>query len=133
MKKSPNEEITVNEFIENYILLEEKLKLDNKKYEKVLDELTQCIMKNQESIKNASDEIELSDGLTNKSSLYITVIEAKDLIFQNLNLIGNSKISVLLKFQNEEQETNTVTASTNPTWCENFKFKVTEPNGFLSI
>ena len=68
MKKSPNEEITVNEFIENYILLEEKLKLDNKKYEKVLDELTQCIMKNQESIKNASDEIELSDGLTNKSS-----------------------------------------------------------------
>ena len=38
MKKSPNEEITVNEFIENYILLEEKLKLDNKKYEKVLDE-----------------------------------------------------------------------------------------------
>ena len=133
MKKSPNEEITVNEFIENYILLEEKLKLDNKKYEKVLDELTQCIMKNKESIKNASDEIELSDGLTNKSSLYITVIEAKDLIFQNLNLIGNSKISVLLKFQNEEQETNTVTASTNPTWCENFKFKVTEPNGFLSI
>ena len=51
MNINPNEEITVNEFIENYILLEEKLKLYNKKYEKALDELTQDIMKNQESIK----------------------------------------------------------------------------------
>ena len=133
MNINPNEEITVNEFIENYILLEEKLKLDNKKYEKALDELTQYIMKNQESIKNASDEIELSDGLTNKSSLFITVVEARDLIFENLNLLGDSKISVTLKFQGEEQETNKVLGSTNPSWCENFKFKVLEPNGFLSI
>ena len=133
MNKNPNEEIVVSEFIQDYILLEEKLKMDNKKYEKAIDELSQHITKCQESIKNTSDEIELSDGLTNKSSLFITVIEAKDLILEDLNLIGNSKISVTLKFQGEEQETNMVVGSTNPSWSESFKFKVTEPNGLLSL
>lgn len=133
MKKNPNEEISVSEFIEDYISLEEKLKIDNKKYEKALDELSQYISKCQESINNASDEIELSDGLTNKSALFITVIEAKELNLENLNLIGDSKISVTLKFQGEEQETKMVMGSTNPSWCENFKFKVLEPNGSLSL
>ena len=134
MKKDPNVDLTVSEFIEDYIFLEEKLKIDNKKYEKALDELTLQINKCQESLKNAQDEIEISDGLTNKSSLFITVIEARDLIFENLNLIGDSKISVLLSFQGEEQETNTIEGgNANLSWCENFKFKVTEPNGLLRV
>ena len=121
MKKDPNVDLTVSEFIEDYIFLEEKLKIDNKKYEKALDELTLQINKCQESLKNAQDEIEISDGLTNKSSLFITVIEARDLIFENLNLIGDSKISVLLSFQGEEQETNTIEGgNANLSWCENF-------------
>ena len=134
MRKDPNVETTVSEFIEDYIFLEEKLKIDNKKYEKALDELSLQINKCQESLKNSQDEIEISDGLTNKSSLFITVIEARDLIFENLNLIGDSKISVLLSFQGEEQETNMIEGgNSNPSWCENFKFKVTEPNGLLRI
>ena len=133
LKMNPNEEITVSQFIQEYISFEDKLKIDNKKYEKALDELTQQINKCQEKIINSSDEIEISDGLTNKSSLFITVIEARDLIFENLNLIGDSKLSVTLKFQGEEQETNMVMGSQNPTWCENFKFKVQEPNGLLII
>ena len=132
MRKDPNVETTVSEFIEDYIFLEEKLKIDNKKYEKALDELSLQINKCQESLKNSQDEIEISDGLTNKSSLFITVIEARDLIFENLNLIGDSKISVLLSFQGEEQETNMIEGgNSNPSWCENFKFKVTEPNGIV--
>ena len=75
MKKDPNVDLTVSEFIEDYIFLEEKLKIDNKKYEKALDELTLQINKCQESLKNAQDEIEISDGLTNKSSLFITVMK----------------------------------------------------------
>ena len=47
--------------------------------------------------------------------------------------MGDSKIFVNLKFQNEEQETNKVAGSSNPSWCENFKFKVSEPNAFLTI
>ena len=133
MKKDPNIDLTVSEFIEDYISLEEKLKIDNKKYEKALDELSLQINKCQESLKNSQDEIEISDGLTNKSSLFITVIEARDLIFENLNLIGDSTISVVLSFQGEEQETNMVRANNSPSWCENFKFKVTEPNGLLRI
>ena len=133
MKKAPNEDTTVSEFIEEFIFLEEKLKIDNKKYEKALDELSFKINKCQESLKNSQDEIELSDGLTNKSCLFITVIEARDLSLQNINLIGDSKISVVLSFQGEEQETNLVGGSNNPSWCESFKFKIIEPNGFLKI
>ena len=77
LKMNPNEEITVSQFIQEYISFEDKLKIDNKKYEKALDELTQQINKCQEKIINSSDEIEISDGLTNKSSLFITVIEAR--------------------------------------------------------
>ena len=133
MKKDPNEEITVSEFIEDYIFLEGKLKLDNKKYEKSIDDLTQQINKCQECIKNSEDEIELSDGLTNKSALFITVIEARNLISENLNLIGDSTISVTLSFQGEEQETNKVQLNPNPSWCESFKFKIIEPNGILKV
>ena len=133
MKKAPNEDTTVSEFIEEFIFLEEKLKIDNKKYEKALDELSFKINKCQESLKNSQDEIELSDGLTNKSCLFITIIEARDLSLQNINLIGDSKISVVLSFQGEEQETNLVGGSNNPSWCESFKFKIIEPNGFLKI
>ena len=133
MKKAPNEDTTVSEFIEEFIFLEEKLKIDNKKYEKALDELSFKINKCQESLKNSQDEIELSDGLTNKSCLFITVIEARDLSLQNINLIGDSKISVVLSFQGGEQETNLVGGSNNPSWCESFKFKIIEPNGFLKI
>ena len=133
MKKDPNEEITVSEFIEDYIFLEGKLKLDNKKYEKSIDDLTQQINKCQESLENAKDEVELSDGLTNKSALFITVIEARDLISENLNLIGDSTISVVLSFQGEEQETNKVQVHPTPSWCESFKFKIIEPNGALRV
>ena len=71
LKMNPNEEITVSQFIQEYISFEDKLKIDNKKYEKALDELTQQINKCQEKIINSSDEIEISDGLTNKSSFLI--------------------------------------------------------------
>ena len=133
MKKDPNEEITVSEFIEDYIFLEGKLKLDNKKYEKSIDDLTQQINKCQESLENAKDEVELSDGLTNKSALFITVIEARNLISENLNLIGDSTISVVLSFQGDDQETNKVPVNPTPSWCESFKFKIIEPNGALRV
>ena len=47
LNKNPNEEITVDEFVQSYLLLEEKIRINNTKYEKAQDELTEEISRNQ--------------------------------------------------------------------------------------
>ena len=88
--------MTVDDFIQSYLLLEEKIKINNVKYEKAQDELTEEISKNKESMQKLDDEVELNNGLTNKSKLYITVIEAQDLLSDSL--IGDCNDSVTLSF-----------------------------------
>ena len=77
------------------------------------------------------DEYELNDGLTNKSKLYITVIEAKDLLSENL--LSDCSPNVSLTFQDEIQETKIKANTSNPTWYENFNFKITSPEGALRL
>ena len=77
------------------------------------------------------DERELENGLTDKSKLYITVIEAKDLV--NDNLIGSCNPFVSLSFQDDTQETKIKNNTSNPTWYEAFKFKISIPSGILKV
>ena len=77
------------------------------------------------------DERELENGLTDKSKLYITVIEAKDLV--NDNLIGGCNPFVSLTFQDDTQETKIKNNTSNPTWYEAFKFKISIPSGILKV
>ena len=123
--------MTVDDFIQSYLLLEEKIKINNVKYEKAQDELTEEISKNKESLQKLDDEVELNNGLTNKSKLYITVIEAQDLLSDSL--IGDCNPSVTLSFQDDVQETKIKNNTTSPTWYENFRFKINEPAGNLRI
>ena len=122
LNKNPNEELTVDEFVQSYLLLEEKIKINNTKYEKAQDELTEEISRNKESLEKMDDEYELNNGLTNKSKLYITVIEAKDLLSESL--IGDCSPNVSLTFNEEIQETKIKANTSNPTWYENFNFKI---------
>ena len=46
LNKNPNEEITVDDFIQSYLLLEEKIKINNTKDEKAQDEVTEEISRN---------------------------------------------------------------------------------------
>jgi len=77
------------------------------------------------------DEADIGNGLTDKSSLYITVIEAKDLISESL--ISECNPSVSLSFQEETQETKIKKNTSNPTWYEAFKFKINILSGSLKI
>jgi len=77
------------------------------------------------------EESELNNGLTNKSKLFITVIEAKDLSSENL--ISDCNPSVVLSFQDETQETKIKNNTINPRWYENFNFKINAPSGALRI
>ena len=123
--------MTVDDFIQSYLLLEEKIKINNVKYEKSQDELTEEISKNKESMAKMEDEMELNNGLTNKSKLFITVIEAQDLLSDSL--IGDCNPSVTLSFQDDIQETKIKNNTTSPTWYENFRFKINDPAGILKI
>ena len=131
LNKNPNEEITVDEFVQSYLLLEEKIKINNTKYEKAQDELTEEISRNREGLQKMEDEIVLDNGLTDKSKLFVTVIEAKDLISDSL--ISDSSPSVTLSFQDDIQETNIKKNTTNPTWYESFKFPMSVPSGALKL
>lgn len=112
-------------------MLEEKIKIANTKYEKAQDELTEEISRNKESLQKMEDELELNDGITNKSSLFITVISAKDLIADNL--ITDCNPNVALTFQDDVQETKVKNNTISPEWYENFKFKINAPYGALRI
>ena len=61
----------------------------------------------------------------------MTVIEAKDLISENL--ISDCSPSVTLSFQEDIQETNIKNNTINPSWYESFKFKVLDPSGALKL
>ena len=123
--------MSVDDFIQSYLLLEEKIKINNVKYEKAQDELTEEISKNRESLEKMEDEMDLNNGLTNKSKLFITVIEAQDLLSDSL--IGDCNPSVTLSFQDDIQETKIKNNTTSPTWYENFRFKINDPTGNLKI
>ena len=123
--------MTVDEFVQSYLLLEEKIRINNTKYEKAQDELTEEISRNKEGLQKIEDETELENGLTDKSKLYITVIEAKDLISESL--IGECNPFVSLSFQDDIQETKIKNNTSNPTWYEAFKFKIREPSGSLKL
>ena len=131
LNKNQNEEIIVDDFVQSYLLIEEKIKINNTKYEKAQDELTEEISRNKESLLKMDDELELNDGLTNKSKLYITVIEARDLLSDNI--ISDCNPSVTLTFQEDIQETKTKNNTSNPTWYENFVFKINSPSGALKL
>ena len=131
LNKNPNEELTVDEFIQSYLMLEEKIKINNTKYEKAQDELTEEISRNRDSLEKMEEEYELNNGLTNKSKLYVTVIEAKDLL--NDSLISDCSPSVSLSFQDDIQETKIKNNTSNPAWYENFNFKINNPSGALKL
>ena len=131
LNKNPNEEIVVDDFVQSYLLLEEKVKINNTKYEKAQDELTEEISRNKESLLKMEDEFELDNGLTNKSKLYITVIEARELVSDNL--ISDCNPSVTLSFQDDIQETKTKNNTSTPAWYENFVFKINSPSGALKL
>lgn len=119
--------------------MEGLLKLKGIRCEKLIDELKQERDKYERGLNRTQDEISIGNGLTNKSTLQVTVFRGIDFVpgglgsscdsFLSLNLLdekGNPK-------PNEKQDTNLIIGKTNPTWNENFKFSIQEPNLKLKI
>ena len=121
--KDPSQPLTIEEFVESYVYFEEQLKIKIKKIEKYLDDLTnQKESLNEMKISAQNNEQDLGNGLTNKSNLYITIFEAKDL--DSCGLTGECNSFVQITFQGNVQKTSMKKNDYNPVWDENFKFKI---------
>ena len=120
--KDPSQPLTIEEFVESYVLYEEQLKIKIKKIEKYLDHLTNQ-KKSFEEMKTQAEnsEQDLGNGLTNKSNLYITIFEAKDLNAGGITFECNPFVQIT--FQNNIQRTS-IKKDSNPIWDENFKFQI---------
>ena len=121
--KDPSQPLTVEEFVESYVYFEEQLKIKIKKIEKYLDDLTNQ-KKSLEEMKTSAEnnEQDIGNGLTNKSNLYITIYEAKDL--NSCGFTGECNPFVRITFQGNVQNTSVKANEFNPVWDENFKFKI---------
>jgi len=130
--KNPNESMTIEEFIESYVSYEEQLKIKLIKIEKYLDDLTENKKRAEEGKQNAElNEQEKENGLTNKSNLYITIIEGKDL--DDGGIVGECNPFVQLSFQGNKQKSLVKKNTYNPAWNENFKFEIQSQEGVLNI
>ena len=130
--KDPNETLTVEEFIETYVYYEEQLKIKIIKIEKFLDDLTEEKKNYEERKKEAEmNEFEKNNGLTNKSNLYVTIIEGKDL--DDGGVMGQCNPYVQIDFQGNTQKSLVKKGTFNPAWNENFKFEINSLEGVLKV
>ena len=122
----------MEEFIESYVYYEEKLKIKIIKFEKFLDDLVEEKNKLEEERKDAqNNEYEKENGLTNKSNIFITLIEGKD--FEDGVMLGQHKPYVQFDFQGNIQKSLVKDNIANPAWNENFKLPIISPEGILKI
>ena len=131
-EKDPKEELTVGEFVDSYVFFCEKLKIKNVKIEKKLDELNEQITRDKTGLSRYEDEKDKPNGLTNESSIYITIIEGQNL--QSPSLFSSSCDSfVSLQFENQQLQTKLKNSTNNPAWNENFKFAINNPDSTLKV
>ena len=132
LEKNPNEPLSVEEFIESYVYYEEQLKIKIIKIEKFLDDLTEEKSKFEEEKADAqNNEYQKENGLSNKSNIFITLIEGKD--FDGGGILGQNNYYTQLDFQGMTQKSLVKSNTDNPGWNENFKFPINSLEGVLKI
>ena len=77
------------------------------------------------------NEFEKNNGLTNKSNLYVTIIEGKDL--DDGGVMGQCNPYVQIDFQGNTQKSLVKKGTFNPAWNENFKFEINSLEGVLKV
>ena len=132
LEKDPKEDLTIGELVDSYVFFCEKLKIKNVKIEKKIDELKEQINKDKQGLIRYDDEKERPNGLTNESSIYITVIEGQKLESPSLfSSVCDSFVS--LDFEGQRLQTKLKNNTNNPAWNENFKFVINNPDSILKV
>jgi hypothetical protein len=114
-----NKEITIQEFIFSYMLLEEKLKLKKIKLAKLLEEIEQSCEKTQyERNKNSEEELN-KNGVSYDANLSVVLLEAREL--QPMDFNGKSDPYCIMTVNGKQQQKSTYKPTTlEPVWNEEF-------------
>ena len=129
MDKNKDNELRLEEFIESYIFLEEKIKTKKIKVEKMIEDIDLDLEKYKKNLSKHQNEVPTGNGLTNESTLYVTVFEAKDLV----GVLGSCDPFVSLTFEDQKEKTQLRRGTLKPAWNEEFMFQVKDPESALAI
>ena len=131
MDKNKDNELRLEEFIESYIFLEEKIKTKKIKVEKMIEDIDLDLEKYKKNLSKHQNEVPICNGLTNESTLYVTVFEAKDLV--PTGVLGSCDPFVSLTFKDQKEKTQLRRGTVKPAWNEEFMFQVKDPESALAI
>ena len=131
MDKNKDSELRLEEFIESYIFLEEKIKTKKIKVEKMIEDIDLDLEKYKKNLSKHQNEVPICNGLTNESTLYVTVFEAKDLV--PTGVLGSCDPFVSLTFKDQKEKTQLRRGTVKPAWNEEFMFQVKDPESALAI
>jgi len=114
-----DKEITIQEFIFSYMLLEERLKLKKIKLSKLLEEIEQSSEKTKyERNKNKDEELN-NNGVSLESNLNLVLLEARDLKPMDFN--GKSDPYCIMTVNGKQKQQSTYKPETlEPVWNEEF-------------
>lgn len=124
--KDKNKKITINEFIYNYLTLEEKLKMKKESLTEVKDSLSSKMKTYQEKIKQYENEQYNSNGISTENELQIHIIELINLH----TLVDYSNCKIVINLINKkgeiinEKETRLIRGKSNPKFNEKFLFQI---------
>jgi hypothetical protein len=122
LDKNSDEKLTIQEFIESYIKLEEKLRLKKIKITKLYEELISDEKKfSKGMIENKGERIS-SEGIADNATLTVSLYDAKDL--KTMGYSGSSNPYVIFILDGKKETSNYKTDTLEPVWNENFIFSV---------
>ena len=97
----------------------------------MIEDIDLDLEKYKKNLSKHQNEIPTGNGLTNESTLYVTVFEAKDLV--PTGVLGSCDPFVSLTFKDQKEKTQLRRGTVKPAWNEEFMFQVKDPESVLAI
>ena len=134
--KNKDQQITINEFVYAYILLEERLILKKTKLNNIKGDLEESLKSYQKKRQNYQSETFNQFNISTQSEFSLNIKEAQNLVsFTTMNQI-NSKVEISLIVNNQvisKKMTNLQPKTGNPVFDENFLFTIENPNTVIKV
>ena len=97
----------------------------------MIEDIDLDLEKYKKNLSKHQNEVPICNGLTNESTLYVTVFEAKDLV--PTGVLGSCDPFVSLTFKDQKEKTQLRRGTVKPAWNEDFMFQVKDPESALAI
>lgn len=97
----------------------------------MIEDIDLDLEKYKKNLSKHQNEIPTGNGLTNESTLYVTVFEAKDLV--PTGVLGSCDPFVSLTFKDQKEKTQLRRGTVKPAWNEEFMFQVKDLESALAI